>query len=158
MFHFDYIYLQNVFSKDEINLNFHRLNQNFKMIFTASKKEYKFFTLPNFGYFKENIKLTGFSRYDNLQQLKKYKKSEKIILIIPSWNINLKVNFEVSTLNNIYSSVFENNQYFEFYKNLINNEKLSKAMSKLNYKGYFCLQSSLLTHSNDFTKNSLFII
>ena len=158
MLHFDYIYLQNVFSNDQINLNFHRLNQNFKMIFTASKKEYKFFTLSNFGYFKENIKLTGFSRYDNLQQLKKYKKSEKIILIIPSWNINLKGNFEVSTLNNIYSSVFENNQYFEFYKNLINNEKLSKAMSKLNYKGYFCLQSSLLTHSNDFTKNSLFII
>ena len=155
MFHFDYIYLQNIFSNDEIDLNFHRLNQNFKMIFTASKKEYHSFISHNYGYSQGNIKLTGFSRYDNLQQIKKQKKSKGIILIIPS--VNLKETFDFSSTNNIYPSINENKEYFEFYKNLINNEKLLKAMSKLNYKGYFCLQSSLSLQSIDFAKNSLFI-
>ena len=147
MLHFDYIYLQNKFSKNEVNYNFHSLHQIFKMIITDSKKEYQSFVSYNYGYYKTSIKLTGFSRYDNLQRLKKHKQSERIILIVPAWTINNKKASAFFVNDSKSSSLFEIDQYFEFYNKLINNKKLLKTMRKLNYKGYFCIHPSLLYHS-----------
>ena len=69
LLHFDYIYLQSRIYEDNESFNF--LNKNIKMVCTDSKKEYQFFISKNYGHYKEKIKLTGFSRYDNLQLKKK---------------------------------------------------------------------------------------
>ena len=151
LLHFDYIYLQNRINAN--NPSFNLLHKNFKIlkfVTIASKKEYQFFISKNYFHNKDNIKLTGFSRYDNLQRIKKTKKDEKFILIIPTGRISLKGTFDCSG----YNPFFKNSQYFKFYNNLINNEKLLKAMDKFNYTGYFCLHQSLTSQYIDFCQNS----
>ena len=66
LYHFDLIFLQHGISKDDVSNLLHRFFKNFSMIITASKYEYKSFLSPNYGYENKNIKLTGFSRFDNL--------------------------------------------------------------------------------------------
>ena len=149
---FDYIYLQNRIYGDDTSFNI--LQKNFKIVTTASKKEYQSFISKNYGYYEANIKLTGFARYDNLLQLKKSKKFEKFILIIPAERKNIKGILDY----NEYNPFFKNSQYFEFYNNLINNEKLLKTMDKFNYTGYFCIPPSLSSQSIDFNQNSRFQI
>ena len=148
---FDYIYLQNRINENNPSFNF--LNKNFKylkFVTIASKKEYQFFISKNFIHNKANIKLTGFSRYDSFQRIKKTKKDEKFILIIPTSRISLKIALNCSE----YNPFFKNSQYFKFYNNLINNEKLLKTMDKYNYTGYFCLHQSLKFQFIDFCQNS----
>ena len=158
MFQFDYIYLQHTIYKNELSFNFQKINKNLKMIITASKKEYKNLISSNYGYNEDNIKLTGFSLYDNLQKIKIDKKPEKLILIFPSWRDNINGLFNYFFYNNIYSPFFKSSQYFEFYNKLINSKKLLKIMNKFNYKGYFYLHPLFSSQSIDFTKNPVFII
>ena len=158
LFHFDYIFLQHGISKDDVSHYFHKLNKNFTMIITAAKKEYLSLMSPNYGYNESNIKLTGFARYDNLQHLKSTKKTEKIILIIPTWRMSIKGTIDPLTSKSVYSKFFKATQYFEFYNSLINNQKLLEAMKKLNYTGYFCLHPAFASQWIDFDKNPQFII
>ena len=158
LFHYDYIFLQHGISKDDVSYYFHRLNKNFTMIITASKKEYQSFLSPSYDYNISNIKLTGFSRYDNLQHLKHTENPEKIILVIPTWRIYIKGTIDPLTSKSIYSKLFKNTKYFEFYDNLINNPTLLQAMEKYDYKGYFCLHPSFTEQWIDFRKNPQFII
>ena len=109
------------------------------MIITASKQEYQSFLSQNYGYSENNIKLTGFPRYDNLQHSKN---QERIILIIPTWRINIKGTIDPLTSKSIYSPFFKKTEYFEFYNGLINDPNLIQAMKKYDYKGYFCLHPS----------------
>ena len=147
-----------MFSKYDFFLYLLRLKNNFNMILTTSKKEYKSYISTSYGFYEGNIKLTGLSRYDSLQQINKNKKLEKIILIIPNWRMNIKGTFDFLTYNSIYSPFFKVSQYFEFYNSLINNKKLLKSMDELNYKGYFCLHPYFSSQYIDFTQNSFFKI
>ena len=155
---FQYIYLQHLIFNDDFFSNLQKLNKTFKMIITDSKKEYRFFISQNYGDYEYNIKLTGFSRYDNLQKIKNEKKKEKLILVIPTWRNNIKGTFDFLSYTSIYSHNFKTSHYFEFYNNLINNKNLLKTMNKLNYKGYFFLHPYFSSQYVDFTQNSIFEI
>ena len=158
LFHYDYIFLQHGISKDDVSNFFHRLNKNFTMIITASKKEYQSFLSPIYNYNISNIKLTGFSRYDNLEHLKNTENPEKIILLIPTWRIYIKGTIDPLTSKSIYSNLFKKTKYFEYYDNLINDPILLQIMEKYKYKGYFCLHPSFTEQWIDFRKNSRFKI
>ena len=121
LFHFDYIFLQHGISKDDVSHFLHRLNKNFTMIITASKKEYLSMLSPNYGYNPNSIKLTGFARYDNLQHYKEAQKYEKMILIIPTWRMNIKGTVDSLTGKSIHSHYFKDTQFFAFYDNLVPN-------------------------------------
>ena len=158
LFHFDYIFLQHGISKDDVSHFLHRLNKNFTMIITASKKEYRSMLSPNYGYNPNSIKLTGFARYDNLQHYKEAQKYEKMILIIPTWRMNIKGTVDSLTGKSIHSHYFKDTQFFAFYDNLINDPRLIHSMKKLNYTGVFCLHPTFSAQWVDFRQNSQFII
>ena len=158
LFHYDFIFLQHGISKDDVSFFLNRFKKNYSLIITASKKEYQSFLSQNYDYSEKNIKLTGFSRYDNLNIDKISSGTKKIILIIPTWRMNLKDTVSPVTFESIHSENFINTEFFKFYDNLINSPRLLESMKKYNYTGIFCLHPSFSSQSKDFQNNSIFTI
>ena len=158
LYHFDFIFLQHGITKDDVSKYIHRFATNFSIIITASLYEYRSFLSKDYYYSKENIKLTGFSRFDNLHLEKLNNKSDKTIIIIPTWRTYIKGTSTPVTYESVYSDTFKYTEYFKFYNNLINSPKLLETMEKLNYKGIFCLHPSYFEQSRDFMNNSLFTV
>ena len=158
LFHFDLIFLQHGITKDDVSDFLNRVNKNYSLLVTSSIKEYSSILNLNYGYDKNNVILTGLPRYDSLYRLNKIKKKKKIVLIAPTWRINIKGTTNLITYESIYSYTFKYTNFFNFYNNLINNEKLINIMKKFNYKGVFCLHPCFSAQYIDFTKNHMFSI
>ena len=158
LYHFDLIFLQHGITKDDVSNYLNRFKKNYSIIITASRYEYKFFLSSKFAYSNKNIKLTGFSRFDNLivEEPRNYKYNN--ILIIPTWRMNIKGTWKPITYEGIYSNNFNKTDFFLFYNSLMNSPKLLEAMKKYNYKGTFCLHPSLSEQWRDFKNNSIFSI
>jgi len=109
----------------------HGITQNYIEIMTSkvskmdlficgAKPEYDFI-LNNFGYDKNIVKYTGFSRYDNLVSNEKNQ-----ILLMPTFR---------KWLN--YESNFIDSDYYEKYNEILNNEKLDKMLEERKMKLIF---------------------
>ena len=157
LFHFDLIFLQHGISKDDVSNFLNKFVKNYSMIITASKYELKSFLSKEYGYTDKNIKLTGFSRFDNYR-IDENMNLSKNIIIIPTWRMNLKGTVKPITYEGIYSNNFINTEFFKFYNGLMNSPKLLKAMRFYNYTGIFCLHPSFSEQWRDFKNNSIFSI
>ena len=147
LYHFDYIYLQSDIIEDYYSNDINRIKYNFNMIFTPSIKQYNLLLKAGNGYNINNIILNGLSRFDNLKRIKSQINAKKLILIYPTWGINLKDNTN-----------FTNFTYFKFYNNLTNNKNLLLFMKENDYKGILCLNSNFKMMANNFEQNQLFKI
>ena len=109
------VFLQHGITKD---FNPYMLPQNAKLdlFICGAKPEYKYM-IEKYGYKKENAALTGFARFDKLED-----KKEKMILIMPTWRKWLK-----------YNDTLINTEFYNNYNNLINDKEI---ISKLEEKGY----------------------
>lgn len=105
------------------------------------------------GYNKNNVVVTGLSRCDNLIELSKIIKKEKVILISPSWRNFIGGTRDLVTYDNIYSDKFKNTTFFKFYNKFINEPKFISILRKFNYTGIFCLHPYFSKQSIDFTSN-----
>jgi CDP-glycerol glycerophosphotransferase (TagB/SpsB family) len=152
------IFLQHGIIKDDLSKYLNRLKKNYSLFITSTKKEYKSILSHKYGYTKKNVILTGLPRYDNLYRLSKIKKKEKLIFIAPTWRMNIKGTTKINTYESIYSDTFKFTDYFNFYNNLINEEKLIYTMKKFNYTGIFCLHPSFSSQYKDFKANHLFSV
>lgn len=74
-------------------------------------------------------KLTGFPRFDSL-----YNKSEKKILIMPTWRRSLADHVDHSTGYWVMKPGFEKTYYYNFYRSLMTNGRLRDALSKHGYR------------------------
>ena len=158
LIHFDYIFIQHGIIKDDLSFELNKIIRNFNLILTSSKNEYKSILKQNYGYNENNIIITGLPRYDNLQKLQNYIKKEKIILIFPTWRKYIKNSYDYKTYESIYSFTFNLTKYFNFYNNLINNDKLLKHMEKYNYTGILCLHPYFSKQWIDFKQNKIFSV
>jgi len=158
LLHFDIIFLQHGITKDDISFILNRFIRNYSIFITSSKKEYKSILDPKYGYNTNNIKLTGFARFDNLENMKNTKSVEKKIIIIPTWRKNIRGTRDSLTYKSIHSDMFIYSNYFKFYNNLINDNNLLLMLNKTNYTGIFCLHPSLSSQYIDFDKNKYFTI
>ena len=158
LLHFDIIFITNGIIKDDLSYYLNRINKNFSLIITSSKKEYNSIISFKYGYNKDNVILTGLPRYDNLKRLYKFIKKENIILIIPSWRTYIRGTRNLITHKSTYSNNFKNTTFYKFYNNLINSEKLVSFMEKFNYTGIFCLHPYYSKQIKDFVINKFFII
>ena len=158
LFHFDLIFLQHGITKDDVSMYLNRFQKNYSLFITSTKKEYKSILNFKYEYNKNNVILTGFPRYDNLFRLNKIIKRKKLILIAPTWRMNIRGTVNLKTYESIYSDTFKFTNYFNFYNSLINDEKLISVMKKLNYTGLFCLHPTFSSQYIDFTRNNIFSI
>lgn len=157
-YNFDYIYLQNGIIKDDLSKYLNKIAIQFDLIITSSIHEYNFLLSKEYGYTEKNIILTGLPRFDNLVELKKKIKKEKLIIIFPTWRMYIKGIKDLLTHNSIKSDFFPNTTYFQFYNNLINNEQLIQIMNKYDYKGIFCVHPNFRAQIDFFRGNKRFKI
>ena len=158
LFKFDLIFLQNGIIKDDLSIFMNRVTNKFDLILTTSIREYKSLLSSNYGYDINNLMLTGLPRFDNLLKLRKDIKKEKIIIIFPTWRMNIKGIKNLITKESIKSDNFLNTTYYKFYNKLINNIFLLSSMEKNKYRGIFCLHPNFENEWIYFNKNKIFDI
>ena len=123
---------------------------NFTIV--LSNEDYKAIFDKKHGFSKNNFLTTGLPKYDNLQKLQSLIKKERIVLIIPTWRKAIE-NYE-----NTYSYSFNLIEYFNFYNNLINNNRLLIKMKQFGYIGLFCLHSYFSSKWVYFKQNQIFSV
>lgn len=151
MFEYDFVFLQHGITKNDQTAWLNYMNKNIKMLVTATIPEYESFLDLNYGYTKDEIKLTGFPRYDNLVN-----EREKLIAVMPTWRQSLSGINDGSTGVRQYNPDFKKSEYFKFYNDLINDKELLSLMKKKGYKGIFVTHPSHMTNSIDFEENECF--
>ena len=156
LYHFEYIYLQNGIIKDDLSFYLHKIMKNFDLMITSSKEEYNAIFKSNYGYTRKNIIQTGLARFDNLKIIDKKIKREKIILIFPTWRSYIKGTKDLITHESIKSDFFINTTFFQFYNDLINNQKLINFMKEKNYLGILCLHPNFAEQYKYFNQNEVF--
>ena len=158
LFNFDFIFIQNGILKDDLTKDLNRIAKNYALIVATIKKEYKHILSNKYHYNKNNVILTGLPRFDNLIELQNKTKQEKIILLMPTWRKYIKGSFDLKSFESIYYHSFVFTDYFKFYNNLINDDKLLAYMNQLNYRGIFCLHPNLQKQRIDFRENKYFLV
>ena len=155
---FEVIFLQHGIIKDDLSKFLSRYNKKYDYFITSSKKEYKSISDPKYGYYKNEVILTGLPRYDNLHKLKDNKIKKRMIIIIPTWRMYIKGTKDLITYESIHSDTFIYTDYFKFYNDLINDKKLLFQMTKYNYTGIFCLHPCFSAQWLDFNENNIFSV
>ena len=156
LFHFDFIYLNNGIIKDDLSKYLNKILKNFKFLVTSSKKEYESILNFNYGYDENNLLLTGMPRFDNLKKLEMTMKTEKIILIFPTWRSYIKGILDINTLESIICEKFIFTEFYKFYNQLINNQQLLDEMDTHNYSGILCLHPNFAEQYKFFNENKFF--
>lgn len=149
---FDYVFLQHGITMNDLSPWLHKFNKNISLFITATRKEYESIADTDYLYSKDEVKLTGFARYDELEN-----KAEKLVVVIPTWRRSIKESYDSET-KSVYFDGFRETDYFKFYNQLINNEKLLAKMREKGYKGLFCLHPIHQKQYIDFESNDVFSI
>lgn len=143
-----YIFLQHGITQNDISGWIGRYNKNFSGIVVAANSEYNSFFEFDYRYPKNNIWLTGFPRFDRLED-----NGEKRITIMPTWRKYLASGWNSVTDVWGISDDFEQSNFYKFYNGLINNEKLISAAKEYGYSIDFFPHPNLQHHINRFEKS-----
>lgn len=119
-----HLYNNRIFLQHGITYQFHNMfrkkNTRFKMVISASPIEAQYLK-ERFGY-QDEVKLTGFARFDNLI----LKETKKIILFIPTWR--RFITNEKELLDTLY---------YHRLNNLLNSDNLEELLNKYGYELHF---------------------
>lgn len=151
LYNFKFIFLQHGIVKDDLSKWLKKYSKNIKMFVTAAKPEYNSIINGDYYYTEDEVKLTGLPRHDKLIEMQK--NVEKKILISPTWRKKIKGSYKEETGESIYLDTFKNTEYFKFYNNLINDERILKALKENGYKIKMCLHPSHYRQYVDFKGN-----
>jgi len=113
------VFLQHGITKD---FNPYMLPENAKLdlFICGAIPEYKYM-IEKYGYTDKNAALTGFARFDNLNNEK-----EKMILIMPTWRKWLK-----------YNDTLVGTDFYNNYNNILNDTDIIKKLKEKKYKLVF---------------------
>lgn len=114
------VFLQHGVTKDKAEWLFYR-NTNMRLFITATKQEHDFI-VQDFGYPQDNVKLLGFSRYDNLLNTDADK---DVILVMPTWR-----NWLGRELSDNRRTDFNDSLYFQKWNSFLNSESLAQLLEK----------------------------
>ncbi len=138
-----FIFLQHGVTSHDMSREHNKFVFNTQQLVTVAKVEQHEFQRDSYFYDKEQIILTGFSRFDKL-----YNTPEKLISIIPTWRKYLI--FKNGKKVKISDKEFMNSNYFKFYYSLLNHPKLLEAAKKYGYKIGFMQHPLFIEYNNCF--------
>lgn len=117
------IFLQHGVIKDAIPLR-----RGIDIVIASAEKEAKLITKANPS-LKDNIRITGLCRYDQLIDSRK----DKIILVMPTFRRQLR---DISRLKNA-EAVFAKTEYYNNWNSLLNSQRLNKILIQYDAKLIF---------------------
>ena len=151
-YRFRYIFLQHGITKDDLSPWLNVNSKHIDMFITAAKPEYKSLISGEYRYNfpNDNVKLTGFARFDKLV---KKDKVDNVILISPTWRASMTSNIDRKTGKRLYNAEFKHSDYFKFYNELLNNKDLIKKLKENDYKIRFIPHPNMKEQIKDFDSN-----
>lgn len=148
LYNYKFVFLQHGITKDDISGWLNKLDKNIKLFVTASPNEHESILKYPFYYTEKEVKATGFSRYDSLEN-----RTQKKILLMPTWRKNIAGEVQKDVSIRMYNERFKESDYFKFYNGLINDERLLSALKEYGYEFHFYIHPSITYQSVDFDPN-----
>lgn len=144
-----YYWLQHGVTKDKLNhKDMDYSVKEYSLVCCASKKEVDFFK-EEFGYNDKNAKLTGFCRFDGLENV--FEKNNSI-LIMPTHRKWLNTNTVTSTPTEKEEKRFLESEFYKEYSSILTNNELLNMLKKNNTKIIFYIHYALQVYSYLFKK------
>lgn len=150
LYKYKFVFLQHGIIKDDLSAWLNKFNKNLSMFVTSAKPEYESILNGDYFYDKSVVKLTGLPRYDTLKQ---DIAGEKSILFMPTWRFALTGRLDDDTGEREYNARFKQSEFFRFYQQLIQDERLLRALRDRGYKGRFILHTNHKAQIGDFAGN-----
>lgn len=150
LYEFEHVFLQHGVTMNDWSKELNSSKRGFKLICTVNSEERNMFLQEPFGYYPDEVALTGFPRYDSLVDEK-----EKLIVFAPSWRVNLAGPIDKERGSRFYSDKIVGSDYHTFYDSLINDERLCAFMKEHGFKGEFYLHPSFIANDSDFHSNDV---
>ena len=139
------VFLQHGITKDDSPWLYYK-NTKFKYFVCGAKKEYEYIK-EKFGYNEKQLLLTGFPRWDTLDDSLLEKKT---ILIMPTWRNWLGRDFNKS--NSIDS--IKDTEFYKSWNGLLNDKQFIDYIDKNNVTVYFYPHINMQKYLNEFIINS----
>lgn len=114
--------------------------------FIATSEYEKNIIENNFGYAPENIPVTGFARWDVLED--KADPKDKQILLMPTWR---------SWIEEVEDEVFVQSDYFKNYMALLNDEKLIASLKEKKVRLVFYIHPKFRDYMDNFEVNNPYV-
>ena len=143
-----FVFLPHGVTKEDASVFLNRYKRNIDGFVTVSMSEKKSIVDGNYGYTEDQVWLTGHPRYDYL-----YHAEEKLITIIPTWRQFLFKRYLDKTGLWDINDNFEDEEFFKFYNELINSERLISALSDHGYTLQFFPHPNMQQYINRFKKH-----
>lgn len=121
------VFLQHGVTKDNQSKWLNKYNRNLFGFIVNTKPEYDSIFTYNYYYPEKNVWLTGMPRYDRLIHDEK-----KYVTVMPTWRKSLSSGTDAQGVWKL-GKEFEESEYFHFYDDLLNNEKLLAAAEQYGY-------------------------
>lgn len=114
------IFLQHGVTKDNVSLWLRKYDKNLDMLVTVSEREAQSFLDYEYNYDEKIIRVLGFPRFDNLDNLS----DKKQILIMPTWR---------RSIDDLKDEQIVKSLYFQKMNSLFNNKRLIKLAKEYDY-------------------------
>lgn len=150
-----YVFLQHGIIKDDLSRWLNRYNKNIDGFICSAYDEAKSILNYKYYYNNENVWLTGMPRYDRL-----YHNEQKYIIVMPTWRKWLMADFDSAESDKVATRVSDeliNTEYYQFYHDLLNNNRLLDACDEYGYKLCFMPHTNLRDCMNLFCEDERII-
>lgn len=121
------VFLQHGVTKDNQSKWLNKYNRNLFGFIVSTKPEYDSAFTYDYFYPEKNIWLTGMPRYDRLVH-----DERKYVTVMPTWRKSLSSGTDARGVWQL-GKEFQESEYFHFYDDLLNNERLLGAAEKYGY-------------------------
>ena len=139
------VFLQHGIIKDDLSAGLNRNHKNYSLFVTSTKPEYDSVLSCNYGYTEQHVILSGLPRYDRL-----YDNNQKEITVMPTWRRSLFGDYNPNNSQWALLPGFENSDFYRFYSDLLNSEKLHKAAKEYGYTLQFLIHPTLFPYLDHF--------
>ncbi len=133
-----FIFLQHGITINDASPWLNKYAKNIHLFIASTKPEYDSLLYYDYGLTEKDVALTGFPRFDRL-----YNADERIITIMPTWRSGLAAPYNSTTGEWEYSSEFKSSDFYKFYNELLNSEKLSLELKRHGYRLAFAPHPNL---------------
>ena len=122
-YHYNFIFLQHGVTKQDLSLWLRKIEKDIRLLVTVSEQEQQGFFDYGYGYSSEEVKITGFPRFDRFTVDFSISKSKGNILIAPTWRNGIwsdKDSLDEKIKKLQATEFFENWEKFMYSKGLKN--------------------------------------
>lgn len=148
LMNFKFVFLQHGITINDLSSWLKKYSKNIKLFVTASRLEYNSIINGDYYYTEDEVKLTGFPRFDRLID-----KKQKSIIILPTHRRSLVEWNPKDRMDNSYNPHFKESYFYKFYNRLINDKRLIDVLKKNGYQLRFGLHPLMKKQIVDFQEN-----